>query len=120
MATSLRISCILATLLLCFPAFANPPRLSSKIACERIKSRVAILESAAHGPNEYHCELTKEGSGGSGRDYYVFGLYSNFPAPPGAGPDWVGSSIVGWYAVSRSTGKLYRWDVGAEVIERKL
>ncbi len=120
MPKALRIIIVALALLLCFSAFARSPRLSSEAACAHIKSRVAQLESAPHGPDEYHCELTHEGSEGSGRYYYVFGLYSNYPAPPGAGPDWVGSSIVGWYAVSRSTGKLYRWDVGAEAIEGKL
>ena len=113
MSATLKVGSILAMLLLTASTFAATPRISSATACARLKSRVQQLNSAAHGPNEYRCELTKEGSHGPGRRYYVIALYSNFPAPPGANPDWIGSSIVGWYAVSRSTGKLYRWDVGA-------
>ena len=120
MPTVLRIISGAVALLLCLSALAKAPRVSSESACARIKSRVAQLQSAAHGPDEYRCELTHEGSKGSGRYYYVFGLYSNFPAPPGSSSDWAGSSIVGWFAVSRSTGKIYHWDVGAEAIEGEL
>jgi hypothetical protein len=120
MPTALRIISVVAASVLCVSALARPPRLSSESACAKIKNRVAQLQSAAHGSDEYHCELTHEGSKGSGRHYYVFGLYSNFPAPPDSNSDWIGSSIVGWFAVSRSTGKLYRWDVGAVAIEGDL
>lgn len=120
MSATLKVGSILAMLLLSASTFGATPRISSATACARLKNRVAQLNSAAHGLNEYRCELTKEGKHGPGRPYYVIALYSNFPAPPGAGPDWIGSSIVGWYAVSRSTGKLYRWDVGAIAIEGTL
>lgn len=120
MSNTLRLICAAVTLFLCVHAIAKPSWLSRESACARIKIQVAKLQSAAHGPSEYRCELTSEGSDGSGRNYYVFALYSNYPAPPGSDPDWVGSSIVGWYAASRTTGKLYRWDVGASAIEGKL
>jgi hypothetical protein len=92
---------------LCTIACAKAPKLSSGAACDHLKALVAHINSAPHGPSEYRCELdTHEGSG----RYYVFGLYSNFPAPPGAGPDWMGSSIEGWYAVSPLTGEIFLWD----------
>jgi len=117
---TLQFGCALASALVCASAPAKPSGLSSDRACLRLKIRVAQLLSAPHGVGEYRCELTKEGADGVGRSYYVFGLYSYYPAPPGSDPDWIGSSIVGWYAVSRATGQLYRWDVGAENIQGKL
>lgn len=92
---------------LCVLKSVEASTLSSKTACTKLKGLVALTYAAPHGPSEYHCEL--DNSEGSGR-YYVFGLYSNYPAPPNAGPDWVGSSIVGWFAVSKSTGKVFNWD----------
>ena len=81
--------------------------LSSESACMKLGTLVARTYSARHGPNEYRCELdTSEHIDG----YYVFGLYSKYPAPQGAGPDWVGSSIVGWFAVSKITGRVFNWD----------
>jgi hypothetical protein len=54
-----------------------------------------LVDETAMGPNEY----------------YVFGVRSNYPAPRGAGKDWVGSGLVGWYAVRISNGELRDWDM---------
>jgi hypothetical protein len=78
---------------------------------------VAHRQSPLHGINEYRCELeTDEGNG----HYFVFALRSNYPAPPGASPNWVGSSLVGWFAVSRSTGTVFNWDIAALALGQKL
>ena len=104
-------------LVLCTPAFASASGLTSTSACGHLKAAVAHKESPPHDPNEYRCEL--EPREGQGR-YFVFALRSNYSAPPGAGPDWVGSSLVGWFAVSRSTATVFNWDVGDEVLGHKL
>lgn len=108
MPTSPRLIAKILILALCASTSAEASTLSSEAACLKLRRVVARTYSAPHGAGEYHCELdTSEHVHG----YYVFGLHSNFPAPPGAGPDWVGSSIVGWFAVSKSTGKVFNWDL---------
>ena len=99
------------------PAFASASGLTSTSACGRLKAAVAHKESPRHGPSEYRCDLAP--NEGQGR-YFVFALRSKYPAPPGAGQNWVGSSLVGWFAVSRSAGTVFNWDVGAEALGNKL
>jgi len=101
----------------CVPALASAYAISSASACSRLKAAVAQRQSPRHGINEYRCEL--EADEGNGR-YFVFALRSNYPAPPGASPNWVGSSLVGWFAVSRSTGALFNWDVATLALGKKL
>ena len=62
---------------------------------------------AGHGADEYRCEDAALGP----NEYYVFGVRSNYPAPRGTGKDWVGSGLVGWYAVRISNGELRDWDM---------
>lgn len=45
------------------------------------------------------------------KSYYVFGLRSNYPAPKGARGEWVGSALVGWFAVRISDGQVRDWDM---------
>ena len=92
-------------------------KLSRDDACNRLKRIVATEQSAPHGQAEYRCEPDAEE--GAGR-YYVFALRSNFPAPRNAGRGLVGSALVGWYAVSSESGEIYEWDVGEEVVGRRL
>ena len=108
MLSSVKFFGIALALALCTSAIAKATKLSSGDACTRLKIFVAHLNSAPHGPSEYRCEL--DASEGAAR-YYVFGLYSNYAAPPGASSDYVvWSSIVGWYAVSPLDGSVYLWD----------
>ena len=102
---------------LCAPDLASASAISSSSACGLLKAAVAQSQSPRHGINEYRCEL--EADEGNGR-YFVFALRTNYPAPPGAGPNWVGSSLVGWFAVSRSTGMVFNWDVSALALGQKL
>jgi hypothetical protein len=91
--------------------------LASEQACNHLKVVVADQRSPSHGPAEYRCDLDPtEGSG----HYYVFALRSNFPAPPGSGPDWVGSALVDWFAVSKNSGEVFEWDVGAEASGKRI
>lgn len=93
---------------LCTSVSATGYKLSSDGACERLRRAIATQRSAPHGLREYRCDF--DHGEGAGR-YYVFALRSNFPAPPGAKPDWVGSALVGWFAVSRESGEIDEWDV---------
>jgi hypothetical protein len=79
-----------------------------KTACDQLRGVVSKQLSASHGPGEYRCDEDKPGALDG---YYVFALRSNYPAPKGAGPDWVGSGLVGWYAVRISDGQVRDWDV---------
>ena len=99
------------------PALASVSAISSASACSLLKAAVAQRQSPRHGINEYRCEL--EADEGNGR-YFVFALRSSYPALPGASLNWVGSSLVGWFAVSRSTGALFNWDVATLALGKKL
>ena len=97
-------------LVCCAPVLASGPAISHASACARLKAAVAQQQSPRHGASEYRCELAV----GEGRGrYFVFALRAKHPSPPGAHPDWVGSSLVGWFAVSRSTGTVFEWDAAA-------
>ena len=104
---NISIFCALAA---CMPMLACASEISSASACRRLKATVAERQSPRYGINEYHCELAK--GEGHGR-YFVFALRSNHPAPPGAPLDWAGSSLVGWFAVSRANGAVFEWDLAA-------
>jgi len=51
----------------------------------------------------YYCEP----SGDNASDHYLIGLHYRVVTPP----DWVGSDLVGWYAVRRSDGRVSEWDI---------
>jgi hypothetical protein len=101
------------TLGVCFAcsAFAESGRktlVTMQAACDRLRAIVAEQSGAAHGVEEYRCE---DGTDTLADGYFVFSLRSNYPTPKGAGADWVGSSLVGWYAVRTSDGQARNWDV---------
>lgn len=77
------------------------------IACDHLRTVIGKQLGAKHGDDEYRCEEAQMGPNG----YYVFSLRSNYPAPKGAGPDWVGSGLVGWYAVRESDGQVRDWNI---------
>ncbi|MDR3414588.1 MAG: hypothetical protein P4L83_00245 [Nevskia sp.] len=112
-----RADILCCALLLCATASAGGHGLTSEQGCNRLKAVIARQRSAPHGAAEYRCDL--DPTEGASR-YYVFALRSNFPAPPGAGPDWVGSALVDWFAVSKSSGEISEWDVGEEAIGKKV
>jgi hypothetical protein len=62
-----------------------------------------------NAPNDHYCEL-----GYVSQSYYVLAFRSRHPEPPGAGPDWVGSNLVGWFAVRRSDGAAVKWDMAKD------
>ena len=46
--------------------------------------------------------------------YFVIGLHYSFHAPPG----WVGSNLVGWYAIRRTDGKIFEYDMATMAVGR--
>src|SRR5436190_13103166 len=60
-----------------------------------------------HAP--YYCELYRKSP-----HYYVFALRSKRPAPVDSSADWVGSSLVGHFAVRRNDGAVLEWDFAAD------
>lgn len=83
-----------------------------KAACDYLRLAISKRLKASHGIDEYRCDATEARPAG----YYVFAIRSNYPAPNGAGPDWVGSALVGWYAVRQSDGQVRDWDVANQRI----
>lgn len=89
----------------------------ARTACDRLKAVIARKNSAPHGPSEYRCEpdLGK----GFGK-YDVFALRSNYPTQAESSEEWVGSSLVGWYAVSRTGKEIYLWEVRDNVVGARI
>jgi hypothetical protein len=56
--------------------------------------------------NEYRCEIDESGD----RKYFIVRVKSRCPAPADAGPDWVGSSLVGYYGVRKRDGAVVDWN----------
>ena len=115
--TSIASLALSLTLGICSCAQADGYTLSASQACDQLKQVIANARSAPHGSKEYHCE--RDPAEGGGR-YYVFALRSNFPSPAKASSDWVGSALVGWFAVSKESGDVYEWDVGNDALGKKL
>ena len=46
------------------------------------------------------------------REYFVLGLHSDRRC------DYMCSSLVGWFAVERSTGRVFDWDINEDVVGR--
>jgi hypothetical protein len=91
-----------------FAANGATQGLSPKAACDRLRGVISKQLHPEHGAAEYRCDeaMTDLAAG-----YYVFALRSNYPAPEGAGAGWAGSSLVGWYAIRISDGKVLDWNV---------
>jgi hypothetical protein len=58
-------------------------------------------------PGHAYCESTTPRSPG----FYQFGLYY---APDVWPEDWIGSGLAGWYAVRRSDGRVFHWDIAED------
>lgn len=46
--------------------------------------------------------------------YTVVAVHSRAPAPEGSNAAWLGSSLVGYYALDRGNGTVHEWDVGED------
>ena len=78
-------------------------------ACKQaIRSVEKFVVQPKH-KNEYYCSLHAKQN-----DYFVFRINSRHPEPIDAGRDWVGSNLVGYFAVRKSNGKVYNWDIAED------
>jgi hypothetical protein len=75
-------------------------------ACAVLTNAVPKHLRLRNAPGDYYCELRN-----ISRRYYVFSFRSRHPEPPGASPEWVGSNLVGWFAVRRNDGAALEWDI---------
>ncbi len=75
-------------------------------ACNQAIRAVAKFVAPEKHKHEYYCSLHKQSAG-----YFVFRVNSRYPAPEGARADWVGSNLVGYFAVNMANGKVYNWDI---------
>ena len=92
---------------LAFPVFAVARPIASETeACAVLTEAVPPHAQLRNAPADYYCELDNSSS-----RYYVFAFRSRHPEPPGAGPNWVGSNLVGWFAVRRRDGAVFEWDI---------
>jgi hypothetical protein len=95
---------VAATLLVAVAAQAGPVR-TERSACEAVKARVvdALLYPRSRIA---FCDVIPRAS--SPRGYYVLALHSNRQC------DGICSTNMGWFAVQRSTGRVFHWDVGED------
>jgi hypothetical protein len=86
---------------------ASGARVASSAQACRFLTRVALERHLAAGTSKgvYHCD--EESSDGK---YFVLGLHYWFHAPK----DWAGSNLMGWYAVRKSDGRVYKWNIADE------
>ena len=84
------------------PAWADPVA-SASGACGSVK---AALGQGTRCPDEYRCEVDETDD----QKYFVVRIKSRCPAPRDAGPDWVGSSLVGYYGVRKRDGMVVAWN----------
>jgi len=104
----MRLFLVLAAIAL--PGVAIAGRVASEAeACAVLTKTVPEHVQLRNASNDYYCELRNVS-----RRYYVFVFRSRHPEPPGAGPDWVGSNLVGWFAVRRIDGAALEWDMAKD------
>jgi hypothetical protein len=92
------------------------PMDSALSACGSVKD---ALGPETRCPNEYRCEVD-DSDDSDDRKYFVVRIKSRCPAPPDAGPDWVGSSLVGTYGVRKRDGVVVEWNEADRVAGRPL
>jgi hypothetical protein len=86
-------------------SLSTPAKLTSQSAACNILEQTAARDhfaSTSAGPGWYWCDNSAPQSG-----YYVIGLHYASHEPAG----WVGSNLVGWYAVRQTDGQIFTWDM---------
>jgi hypothetical protein len=98
------------TVAISLPSVAMAGRVASESeACAVLTRAVTEHVLLRNSSNDYYCELHSVS-----RRYYVFAFRSRHPEPHGAGHEWVGSNLVGWFAVRRSDGAALVWDMAKD------
>ncbi len=94
---------------------ASTPTPAEQAHCRLIAKTAFALRIIHTPPDDIECyvsDLT--------RKYRVYRLGALHPAPPDAGPDWVESNLVGFYAIRRRDGAVVEWNNADEAPERVL
>lgn len=81
--------------------------LSAQRACGLLVAAAEQYVQPARKPDGYYCEPHWTSS-----HYSVFALRAT--ATASSDPKWIGSNLVGWYAVRRSDGAVLEWNMGDE------
>ena len=90
-----------------FPGVAMAGRITSEAnACEVLTKAVPKHVQLLNTLGGYYCELHDVS-----RRYHVFVFGSRHSEQPGVSPGWVGSTLVGWFAVRCSDGIALEWDM---------
>jgi hypothetical protein len=103
---------LIATLI-AFASWASASQIETKL-CEQALS-AAIPKSSSQHADDYYCQDRSESG-----PFVVFSIRAKHPAPEGAGADWVGSNLVGWYAICKSDRSVFEWDFANEKPGRAL
>lgn len=100
-----RITIYLSVLLACssFPAHSAELTISKERACSILRERVAVHDNVptAIAQSTWSCYI----SSNSDAHWVVIGLHSNRQC------EGICSSLLGWYAVDRTTGTVHGFDV---------
>ena len=84
------------------PATAAAPVRTEKAACNQIRTRVAAVRHFRASVITY-CDTI--GSADSPKRFYVVALHSNRRC------DGICSTNMGWFAIQKTTGRVFEWDV---------
>lgn len=95
------------------PATAAGTITSEVQACTVLKERTAsIIDQNVAGPvTEWGCEVVPT------EDFFVIALRAACHLPRG---EICGSTLLGWYAVRRSTGQVSEWDMAEDRLGKPL
>lgn len=101
---------IAAYLVCCHIAFAEP--ISADDACSR------LLDYAdRHGIKDVHADGFSCRAGEREGRYFIVDLHQAFKDGP---PEWVGSTLLGWYAVRIKDGAIFEYDMANESVGRRV
>jgi len=78
-------------------------------ACDQLLNAARRHHLAAQPASSGHYACAPTSS--HAQSYFQFGLHY---AVDGLPPDWVGSDLVGWYAVRRSDGRVFEWNIAED------
>ena len=90
-----------------FPALAQDAPAVPPDECARILAGVASRRHASAGTLRCAPHLRSA-------LYTVVAVHDRAPAPKGSDAAWLGSSLVGYYALDRGNGTVHEWDVGED------
>jgi len=82
---------------------------SKEQACNRVVRALTKSLAATGNTHGYQCSLHRESA-----SYFVFRLTANIPMQDGGDKNWVGSNLMGYFAVNRKNGRVYYWDIAEE------